>query len=59
MNTDMRKIHHAQAELTSARAEMASLGANASASRAERAAFRLSAAENALAWLGHQMDRAA
>ena len=40
-------------------AEMASLGANASASRAERAAFRLSAAENALARLGHQMDRAA
>ncbi|MFT0848705.1 hypothetical protein VR010_13280 [Actinomycetaceae bacterium L2_0104] len=54
-----RKIHDAKAELASAQAEMASLGVAASASRAERAAFRLSAAERALERLGHQMDRAA
>ncbi|MGO1590332.1 MAG: hypothetical protein ACTHW1_05245 [Ancrocorticia sp.] len=59
MNTNMRTVRRAQAELQSAQAELASVGVGASASRAERAAFRVSAAEQAMEKLGHQMDRAA
>lgn len=59
MNNNLRNIRRAQAELTSARAELASIGIGASASRAERAAYRVSAAESAMEKLGHQMDYAA
>ncbi|MDN6487428.1 MAG: hypothetical protein L0K34_08100 [Ancrocorticia sp.] len=59
MNTSTRNVRRAQAELQSARAELASIGAAASASRTERAAFRVSAAEAAMERLGHQMDHAA
>lgn len=49
MNNDhMVRIHRAQAELDSARREMNTLGRFASASRSERAAFRLEAAEHAM-----------
>ena len=44
---DMRRKDRAAAELKSARAEYASLDRNASPSRAERAAFRLKAAQEA------------
>ncbi|MCF2706544.1 hypothetical protein I6E29_04595 [Arcanobacterium haemolyticum] len=42
-----RKLRHAHAELMSAQAEVSSLSRSASASRAERAQFRLAAAQHA------------
>ena len=48
MNMNMKKLHRAQAELESARTELNSLGRFASVSRAERAEFRVHAAENAV-----------
>jgi len=48
-----QQLRHAEAELKSAEAEVATLGIFASASRAERAQFRLDAARRAVAELGH------
>lgn len=47
MNNEMQMMQRAQAELTSAQAEVASLSPFASASRAERAMSRLAAAQEA------------
>ncbi|MCI1674976.1 MAG: hypothetical protein LKJ57_06280 [Ancrocorticia sp.] len=47
-NRTLAKLHRAQAELESARREIASIDRFAPASRFERAEFRLSAAEKAM-----------
>lgn len=55
MNMNMNQtLRFAQAELKSAQTEVATLGNRASASRAERAQFRLDAAQRAIAALNHR-----